>query len=250
MKKLLMILLAGLMVLSLAACSAKVEPTTPPATTAAPTTEATLAPTTEPTTAPTTAPTTVPTTVPETTAPAENVSKLGTVEGNTYTNAFLGITATLGENWVFATDEEMAQIRGMTAEAMNDESLSQMLETSGAVMDVYAMDANGCTMNVMLENLNILQTIAVTEKAYAEAAQGQVPAALESLGITDVTSEVTEVTFAGQTHAALKIYGKIAGTDFYESLVIVKQGNYIACITVGSYMTDTTTEVLDLFEAV
>lgn len=245
MKKLFAIVLAALMVLSLAACGGEPVPTTVPTTTAA-----TTEPTTEPSTAPTTEPTTVPTTVPETTAPVEKDSKLGTVEGNTYTSAFLGITATLDADWTFATDEEMAQLRGMTVEAMTDESLAQMLETSGTVMDMYAMDADGRTLNVMLENLNVLQTLALTEEAYAESAVDQVPAALEGVGFENVTAEVTQMSFAGQTHAAIKVHAQIMEIDFYETLVVVKQGNYIACITVASYMEDTTAEVLDLFTGI
>ena len=217
MKKLFAIVLVVLMMLSLAACGGD-EPT--------------------------------PTTVPETTAPVEQGSKLGTVEGNTYTNEFLGITVTLNENWGFANDEEMAQIRGMTTDAMTDENLAEILETSGAVMDMYAADVDGQTLNIMLENLNILQSIAVTEKAYADATVGQLPAALESMGFADATAEVTELTFAGDTHAAVKIHAKIAGMNFYETLVIVKQGNYIACITAASYGEDTTSAVLDLFAAI
>jgi hypothetical protein len=177
----------------------------------------------------------------------EQGSKLGTVEGNTYTNAFLGITATLDENWAFATDEEMAQLRGMTADAMTDESIAEMLETSGAIMDMYAMDTEGRTLNIMLENLNILQTIAVTEKSYVEATVGQLPGALEGMGFEDATAEVTELTFAGETHAAIKVHAKIVGVDFYETLVVVKRGNYIACITAGSFAEDTTDGVLALF---
>ncbi len=234
MKKLIAIMLAALMVLSLAACGEEPALTTIPITTAA-------------TTEPTTVPTTAPTTVPETTEAVIEGPKLGTVEGNTYTNAFLGITATLDADWAFANEEEMAQIRGMTVEAMTDESLAEMLETSGTVMDMYAMDAQGRNINIVLENLNIIQTIALTEKAYAESASDQVPATLEGMGCENVTTEVTEISFAGQTHAALKIYARIMGTDIYETLVMVKQGNYIACITVTSFVEDTTTEILDLF---
>ena len=65
MKKLLAMVLAGTMVLSLAACSEKEKE---PVTTAAPTTVITTAPTTEPTTEATTVPTTEATTVPTTEA--------------------------------------------------------------------------------------------------------------------------------------------------------------------------------------
>lgn len=237
MKKLIAFMLAALMVLSLAACGGdKPAPTTVPATDSPGT--------------PTTAPTTAPTTVPETTEAVQQGSKLGVVEGNTYTNSFLGITVTLDENWTFANDEEMAQIRGMTMDAMNDENLSQMLETSGAVMDMYAMDAEGRTVNIVLENLNILQSVALTEKAYIDATAGQLSPMLESMGFSIVNAETTEITFAGESHAAIKIHASVQGVDIYETVVVVKQGNYIASITVASYDQDTTASVLDQFTAI
>ena len=249
MKKLIAFVLAAMMVLSLAACGGdKTAPTT--AATTDPTTNPTTEPTTAPTTEPTTAPTTEPTTVPETTEAQAQGSKLGVVEGNTYTNSFLGITATLDENWTFANDEEMAQIRGMTMDAMNDESLSQMLETSGAVMDMYAMDTEGRTLNIMLENLNILQSVALTEKAYVDATVGQLPSVLENMGFANVTAEPTEMIFAGESHAAVKIHASVQGVEFFETMVVVKQGNYIACVTVASYGQDTTANVLEQFTAI
>jgi hypothetical protein len=123
-----------------------------------------------------------------------------------------------------------------------------MLETSGVIYDMYAMAGDGlCTVNVVLENLTIMQTLAITEKEYMEASVGQLPAALQSMGVGDVTAELTEITFAGQPHAAIKVHGTIQGVDLYETLVCVKQGTYIACITSVSYMEDTTESVLAWF---
>lgn len=245
MKKLIAFMLAALMVLSLAACGGD-----EPAPTTVPLTESPGIPTTAPATEPTTVPTTAPTTVPETTEAEKNVSKVGVVEGNTYTNTFLGITVTLGADWFFANDEEMAQIRGMTVDAMTDEKLAEQLETNGAMMDMYAMSSDGHSLNVVLENLNVLQSIALTEKAYAEATVGQLPAALESMGIKNVTAEITEMTFAGENHVAIKLHGILQDYDFYETLLILKQGNYMACITVGCYDADTAGSILEQFTAI
>ena len=85
---------------------------------------------------------------------------------------------------------------------------------NGAIMDMYAMSSDGHSLNVVLENLNVLQSIALTEKAYAEATVGQLPAALESMGIKNVTAEITEMTFAGENHVAIKLHGILQDYDF------------------------------------
>ena len=175
---------------------------------------------------------------------------MGVLEGNTYTNAFIGITVTLGDGWVYADEEQMAAIRGMTADAMNDEELIKLLESNGSVMDMYATEETGSTVNVMLEKLNLLQTVAVTEQSYVEAAVGQLPAALENMGFENVTVETTELIFAGESHGGIKVHGQIFGIDFYETMAVVKRGNYIACVTVASYGEDTTESVLALFRKI
>ena len=101
MKKWIALLLAALLVMSLAACSHS----TPAENQNTATEPAADAPATD-------------SAAPESTEPEVDF-EAGTVENNTYTSSLLGITATLDENWYFLDREEIDQIYGITSEAMD-----------------------------------------------------------------------------------------------------------------------------------
>lgn len=237
MKKLVSLILALLTVLSMTACGSD---------TAAPTTGE-PAPTNV-TEAPTEALAEPPTEAP-TEAPAEkDTQMLGTVDGSTYTNKFLGIQCQLDENWLIATDEELAQLSGLVADAISDEVLAEQLNSSGVVHAFYATSTDGfATMNIVLENLGLLYGTLLSEETYVEIALGQLPAALESAGLENVTAEAATATFAGEEHAAVAVHGTISGLDFYEKMVCIKADSYIGIVTVGCYYEDITDTLLDLY---
>ena len=41
---------------------------------------------------------------------------VGEINGNVYTNSFTGITYTAPESWAFASDEELAELMGVSAD--------------------------------------------------------------------------------------------------------------------------------------
>lgn len=248
MKKWTAFFLAVVMALSLTACNGNGEQETNPPKPTDPVTQ----PTTQPT-VPTTEPT-VPTTQPtepatQPTEPAEK-SKFGKVEGNTYTNSYLGVTCTLDENWHIATAEERAALNGLTAEMISDEELAEVFRSSGAAMDLYAENANGLSLNIMLEDLNLLYSLILSEENYANQTIDQLAPALESMGFTDVHSEKATITFAGAEHAGIRISAKISGFDFYETLVLVKVDGCMATVTAGALGENVTEDILARFTPV
>ena len=231
MRKWIALLLAALLVMSLAACS----PSTPAENQNTATEPAADAPATD-------------SAAPESTEPEVDF-EAGTVENNTYTSSLLGITATLDENWYFLDREEIDQIYGITSEAMDDEEIAKKLEDGSTYADMYATDqSTGATVNVNIQNVG-LTALLVSEEAILEAAEGEVIAALESMGLTDVKYELGTMQFAGKEHACVYITGQINGTTLYETQVCVKNGNYVGSITASTVGGDGTGEILGAFEA-
>lgn len=228
MKKQLSLLLAIVMLLSLTACGSA-EETPAPTNTAAPE-ETTAAPTEKPVSA---------------------SEVIGSVNGQSYTNPYFGMGCQLEDTWSIATTEEMAEIIGLTQDALRESEYSDVLEDSGLVYDLYASASDGLTtVNVTIENLGLLYGLTMDEAAYAEASVKQFPAALEAVGMTDVTTEITSISFAGSEHTAVRVHCLYSDVDFYETLVCVKKGNYMAVITAASYFDDITGNVLDSFHSV
>ena len=200
---------------------------------------------------PTTEPATVPTTtVPATTAPEEH-SFVGAYANNVYTNEFLGIRCNLDPAWTVFDEEQLAQLAGLTADLMGNEALKEQMEKGAAVYAFYAQSQNGQrNMNIVLERLSLVNGILLNEKGYVEIAMPQMKQALEGIGLENVTVEQATLQFAGGEHAGIRIHGTTQGVDLYETVVCVKNGNYIASVTVCSVGTDSTADLLALFQPV
>ena len=174
----------------------------------------------------------------------------GTVDGDTYTSEFLGLKLTVDEDWVIADDEQLAELSGVVKESFTDEEIRDQIEKGGSVTDLYALNqADGSSLNITIQKLSLVSGMLVTEDAYAEANLKQLPDALASASITVDKLEKTKVTFVGEEHVALALEGTIQDVPLYETLVMVKTGSYIACITAATFFEDTTADLLDMFQA-
>jgi hypothetical protein len=255
MKKLIALLLALTMVLALAACGGeKKDKDHEPEKNTKPTTEATAEPTTEPTVEPTTEPTVAPTTEPATepaTEPQVEETLQGIQDGNTYTNSLLGLTFTAPEGWGLADNSQLAQILGMSADALTPENFQRTLDTAGVAMILYAASADGLVnVNVVLENLARSNAQDITEEQYVQATKDIVIATMENAGAENLEYESGALSFAGAAHYAVAMQGTIGGVDLYEAQVYIKCGDYMACFTVASYGENHVEEVLAMFEGI
>ena len=144
MKKLLAILLALAMVMSLAACGS--EPADDDKkdkdnkkevveTTEEPTEEETTEPVTE-----------------------ENPEQIcrGVINGDAYVNPYIGLKFTKPSEWTYSTDEEIAATLGIGLEALNaPDGYAELLEEMGSVYDMRVEDGDGISsVMVLIEKPN------------------------------------------------------------------------------------------------
>lgn len=168
---------------------------------------------------------------------------LGTINAQSYRNEFFGFQTTLPTGWEVYSFEQTAQL--MLDKTLDAEGLKQNLEDTGLTYPFYATKDGGVSsVNIVIEKLN---PASLSEQAYAQIAVKSVPAALESIGMSNVSAQVTSITFAGGSHAAVEVYGEISGTPFYETVACVKSDAYICCITVGSFDSATVQSLLASF---
>ena len=244
MKKFTAILLALLLLAAMTGCTGPAPSTTPAKTEPTDTTPSTTA-------APTTPPTTVPpTTVPPTTAP-QNVENplVGETVDNVYTNAFLGITCQLDEGWTVFNKEQLAQLAGMTSDLLDNDAIEDAMEKGTVVTAFYAQGQGGqVNMNITLERLSLINGILMDEESYAKLSKEQLPAALASAGFENVTAETVKLQFAGEERHGIEVRATIQGVELYETLVCIKNGNYMAGVVVCSVGTDITDSLLALFQ--
>lgn len=183
-------------------------------------------------------------------------SEFGRINGGVYENTYFGIGCELDSDWAFATEAELAEMNGLAASVINDEDLKKAIENSGSVFDMYATSAQGLfSMSVNIEKLNALYGLAITEEAYIDLSIEQLKQMLASVdGVSNAEVEKQRVDFAGAEHFAAKIAYEVAidaetTVPGYELIVCIKNGNYVAAVTLSTVTVDLTGEAASLFYA-
>lgn len=172
----------------------------------------------------------------------------GEMNGGVYTNEFFGIGCTLDSNWTYLTDEEIAELNQSTYEQISDEGLRTAMEDA-SLQDMFAQADGGLVnISITIENMGVLYGNTMDEAKYLEVARPTVETGLTDIGMTDLVMEASTETFAGEPHEVMNISGMLEGdVPFYQKLVLVKRGNYMAGISIGSAMEDITADIAALF---
>ena len=93
--------------------------------------------------------------------------ELGIIDGLTFTNDFMGISCTLPEDWVYASEAEIAELNGVVLEMFEDnEEVAELLENSTSIYDAVAYSGDGlCNFNIIAENMGLLYGVLIDEKS-------------------------------------------------------------------------------------
>ena len=182
---------------------------------------------------------------------------LGTTSGSTYENRFLGIGCTLDENWTFVSEEELMASHAEMADRTDNETLKEVLSSTGILKDMYAIADNGLlTIGVSLENMGVLYGLTMDEDTYVDQNLTMYADQINQLGIfSDFSAEKSTVMLAGQERTAIRshglrmVEGMDEGFEFYMVQAAIKAGNYMAIITLGSYLEDVTDTLASYFYA-
>ena len=176
----------------------------------------------------------------------------GTVSGTSYKSEFAGFSAELPEGFVFYTDEQIAEINGITADALEgktSDAFKKSLESGQAVTDMFAAGTDGLsTVNVTVENLEISGNKDITESAYAAAVKAQLKGSFESVGYSVNGIEKTEKNFIGSKHTAITAEWQYSGKNGYETLICKKVGKYMVSVTVCTWNENNTESLLACFK--
>ncbi len=175
----------------------------------------------------------------------------GSVNGGVYTNEFAGIGCKLDDGWVFYTEEQMAELNGALADGTDNADVKAMLAEDSSIFDMYAVSTDGLmVMNVVIQNLGLVNGTAVGPQEYAEIASAEVADTLTAYGYENVKAQTTSTDFAGtESCPAVAVTAERNGTALYEQMVYLKAGNYIYCVTLCSFTKDVTAQMAELFYA-
>lgn len=137
----------------------------------------------------------------------------GTIEGNVYTNASLGVQATIPEEFVLYTEEQIQEVLGVGAEMMEEANYNvDALEEGGTLYEVMAATADGTTnLQIVIENPEVSTGMKLSVEQYAKVLETNLTTAYKANGLEVESSGITEenkngldcqkvnVTFSGMT---------------------------------------------------
>lgn len=171
---------------------------------------------------------------------------MGTVNGTTYENEFIGIGCKVDDGWTFASEDDLKALIDITIDKF-DEKYQEQLEAAAIVYAMQVTDAStGNNININLEKLTGLNKT-MTASKYVDSSLGQMSTALETAGFSNLQIQKTEVEIDGTKHAAIAINADFSGVKIYEKVVCIKCDDYMANITLATVSSDTTDELLSKF---
>lgn len=179
--------------------------------------------------------------------PAKEFSR-GTVSDNVYHSDFAELTFAPGGDWVFATDDEIAQMMNIGAELMKDpEAMKKAMENIGSVTDMQAASAEmGTNVIITYENLKKAGRSGMSSKNYVEAVKAQI-AANASSELNYKFSDIQTVTLTGEEFSSFistAVYGDV---KIYQKFYARTIGDYAASIAVTVQSPDQFAAVEALF---
>ena len=155
----------------------------------------------------------------------------GKIDGDVYTNEFLGFEFTKPDSWMYYSDEEVAALMNLTADEVFGVKFNDALENNVVVYDMMVIDTlTGSNFNVGYENLSKTFNTNITVEQYVAALEKQLgsvsamtvtfPDTYESvkLGNTEFTKVVCSVEAQGINMTQVYYLHK---TDGYMCFVIV-----------------------------
>ncbi len=168
----------------------------------------------------------------------------GTWSDDVYTNTFSGVTYTLPEGWVAATDEEIKSIMNTGAEAAGIDDTTMDIANMKVVYDAFVADqATGTNIIFSFENLKLsIGGTGMDEKEYVEAVKSQ----LTSVGnISYTTGDEYNKEVCGEQWYVLETKPDTGNMEQY--YLVRRIGNYMANIIVTIVGGDTLDSVLEQF---
>ncbi len=173
--------------------------------------------------------------------PVAKTPSRGTVEGDVYTNDFIGITFTKGADWTFLTDEEIAERTNTSLDVFDYNSVQEALAKTATMHDMFVVDQNGNNVNIIFENTMLTAMKKLTIDEYVTALQAQFDN-LEGYEYEILSRE--EVTLGDASFTKLTSILTIGEQAVNQACYIKIADQYVTTITVTP-----TTETIDSIEA-
>jgi len=176
----------------------------------------------------------------------------GSVSDGVYTNEFLKLGCEFGEDWTYASAEELDDFSGITPGTAKGMALSDLVEVSAkrgtTYSDLYATYADGLLLvTVAYDTVDIVDGQPIDGDAYVDRMMDEMRQYVDSGGYSDVLIEKTSLEIAGQSRPVAVLIAESLATPTYQKNVCYKHGDYMVNILLCSYYFDLTDDLAGMF---
>ncbi|MCR5565959.1 MAG: hypothetical protein K6F61_03845 [Clostridiales bacterium] len=171
---------------------------------------------------------------------------LGTLEGETYTNAFIGLGCDLSGMHI-DSKEEIEAVNNLTKSLLS-EDISALVQDNITVMSANSADRTQ-SINIQLRNMKEYVTAyrTIGLKAIAEASLSQYVSMLETQGMTELNFSVADQDIGGQAFTSMDGDCMYLGMHMYTRQVWMLKGDYLVYVTATSLNDNTKDELFTRF---
>ncbi|MBR6561951.1 MAG: hypothetical protein IKK78_02975 [Oscillospiraceae bacterium] len=170
------------------------------------------------------------------TEPEQEAKKfaLGTVSGQVWENEYLGLGCKFPDSWVFSSEQEIAELNGMTLEYIPEDFAEQM-ENADIVYDMLARSQAGmANVNVNFQKLTALQILTFDVRDTIEGTLGVVKEAYENMGYTNVSASLEEVQIDGKALDCMYLHADMGDSEIYVKAFMVLCDRHVANVTIAA----------------
>ena len=183
---------------------------------------------------------------PKPTEPDDPVGDLsaGEVANDVYTNGQLGVSFTLPDGWYFYEKDELAELSGLVGDVAKGE-LAEQMKSASVVYDMYASNEDkSSSANGIVEKISQKQSASFDARQALEAQFSTIKTSFSGMGFADTAIRYTAVTVGGKTFDGARLTATLQGVPFYETIIMIRRGNYVINFTLADYRNDNSAATL------
>lgn len=174
--------------------------------------------------------------------------------GEVYRNEYFKFTCNLSADWYVLNPDELSQMLGITYDALGDGTAGKLIQSSfengSTQMDFYAVNTVGAqTINVVLSKAKVLEML-LSDQQLLKVSIPLITSSLTDMGATNIASDTKQITFLSEDHVALILTSEYQGGQIQETIFVIRQGGYLASITITDMTGNPTDDFVDYFQVI
>ena len=171
---------------------------------------------------------------------------LGTIDGRVYENEFIGIGYKADLYWTYMTESEIQQINNFVTDNAGD--YKEAMQAAQVYTDMFVGNIDSSeNININLEKVSDTVLDAIDDCTYYENTIESFENLYKSYGCTDFDYEITTLTIDGVDFHSMNLEVEIDGTMIYQTVFVVRCNGYASNVTCTSRSADALTDMIEKF---